>query len=211
MTQKKSGFNWRGFTSLILTLSALVATVSGILLYVVPEGRVAYWNHWSFWGLTKEQWGSMHTITSFLFFIAAIFHLVYNWKVLMHYLKDRVKRTFTLGKELVAALILTLVITHGSFALYQPFAAIMDFGEWSKSAWYAGEDVDPPYGHAELSTLKQLARRIGFNAQAGLQILQDKGIEVQSTDEVMGDIARANGTSPAKLYEMIMLDDRAFR
>ena len=63
----KRPFRTRAFISLVLTFSALVMLVSGLVLYVMPEGRIAYWNDWRLLALDKEQWGAIHTLTSLLF------------------------------------------------------------------------------------------------------------------------------------------------
>ena len=86
MSSSEKPFRLRNFISLLITFSGLVMIVSGLVLYVVPEGRVAYWTNWKLFGLTKTAWGSVHTNLSFVFFIALFFHLYYNWRVLKAYL-----------------------------------------------------------------------------------------------------------------------------
>ena len=44
----------RRIVSLTVLLSFIVLSLSGILLFVSPQGRVAYWSRWSLVGLTKE-------------------------------------------------------------------------------------------------------------------------------------------------------------
>ena len=55
MTSQKK-FSFRGFTSFTLTLSFILISVSGIVLYIVPSGRVAYWINWKLVGLTRDNW-----------------------------------------------------------------------------------------------------------------------------------------------------------
>ena len=54
-----SNLRIRGFVSLLTALSFLIMAVSGLILFIVPEGRIANWHDWRFLGLTKNQWGDM--------------------------------------------------------------------------------------------------------------------------------------------------------
>jgi ABC-type Fe3+-siderophore transport system permease subunit len=82
----------RKITSLTATLSFILTVTTSIILYIVPQGRVAYWSDWRMWGLTKTQWGDVHINVGLLFLLALFLHIYYNWKPLMAYLKDRSKR-----------------------------------------------------------------------------------------------------------------------
>jgi hypothetical protein len=44
----------RGFASLLTTFSFIVMSISGILLFIVPQGRIAEWTDWRMLGLTKS-------------------------------------------------------------------------------------------------------------------------------------------------------------
>ena len=105
-----------------------------------------------------EQWGAIHTLTSLLFGVAAVWHLVYNWTVFMAYLREKVEQLSGGRRELASALLVTLLLIAGSAAGLSPFQQVMDFSKFSKKQWYRGEDVAPPFPHTELMTLKQLAR-----------------------------------------------------
>ncbi len=52
MTDKKKQFKIRAFTAMMMLLSFVLETISGIVLYIVPPGRVANWTNWKIWGLT---------------------------------------------------------------------------------------------------------------------------------------------------------------
>lgn len=49
-------FHTRGFISLLTFASFILMSVTGIVLYTAPQGRIAYWVAWTFWGLEKPQW-----------------------------------------------------------------------------------------------------------------------------------------------------------
>ena len=48
----------RKITSLTAALSFLLMVLTSIILYIVPQGRVAYWADWRLWGLSKTDWGN---------------------------------------------------------------------------------------------------------------------------------------------------------
>ncbi|MGB3224089.1 MAG: DUF4405 domain-containing protein [Desulforhopalus sp.] len=50
--------NMRKIVSMTLLVSLVVQVVNSVVLYIVPEGRVAHWANWIFLGLTKEEWGA---------------------------------------------------------------------------------------------------------------------------------------------------------
>lgn len=204
-------FNVRSFVTLLVSFSGLVMIVSGLIIYVMPEGRVAYWTNWRLMGLGKEQWGTMHTCLSLIFFAAAIFHIYYNWRTLLSHLKDRIKRTFSLRKELIAALLISAFCLHGSIVGYAPFTSVMDLGKTIKKSWYAGQDVHPPFPHAELMPLKQLTKRIDLSLQGALEHLREKGFTVESGNVTLKELASGSTLSPAQIFETMMMDDRLYQ
>jgi cytochrome b subunit of formate dehydrogenase len=77
--------------SLTLAFSFLVMSITGIMLYIVPKGKIAYWANWEMFGLTKNQYGDIHITSMLLFLVVTIWHIYYNWKPLMSYLKNSSK------------------------------------------------------------------------------------------------------------------------
>ncbi|PLX89132.1 MAG: glycoside hydrolase family 18 [Desulfuromonas sp.] len=208
---KTAPFNFRGFVSLLVTFSGLAMVVSGVVIYVMPEGRIAYWTAWHLFALDKEQWGTMHTCLSLIFFVGSCFHLYFNWRALLSYLKDRLKRSFSLRKEFIAALVLSLICLHGSIVGYVPFGSVMDLGKTLKGSWYDGQDVHPPFPHAELMPLKQLAKRIDFSLKGAIDHLRDKGYVIESGDVTLKELTENGDHSPAEVFETMMMDDRLYQ
>ena len=52
--------------------------VTSIILFITPQGRVAYWADWRLMGLTKTDWGNIHIVVGFLFLITLGLNLVGN-------------------------------------------------------------------------------------------------------------------------------------
>jgi len=51
--------NYRSFISLLTTFSFITAAVSGLVLHVSPQGRVAFWQNWTMLGLGKGEWNNL--------------------------------------------------------------------------------------------------------------------------------------------------------
>ena len=192
----------RRVTSLTALISFLVLVLNSIILYIVPEGRIAYWADWHLLGLTKSQWGAQHVIIGFLFLAAILLHIYYNWKVLLAYLKDRAKKVKVLTKEFNVAVAITALCLLGSFFPVGPFGWILDLSEHFKRVAEVTYG-NPPYGHAELSPLKSLAKRTGLDLADAMVRLEAAGVEVESEDQIVQDIAEVNGVSPSKIYKIM--------
>ena len=114
-------FQKRGFVSLLTFAGFVIMSLTGLVLYIMPQGRVAYWVVWKFLGLTKTQWDSMHTISSILFLAAGIFHLVYNWNAFVSYIISKIQGGLRMKREMVLTGALTvLVIVSAVACLHLP-------------------------------------------------------------------------------------------
>jgi hypothetical protein len=69
---RKNKHSIRSLTAFIVTWAFIVLMVTGLVLYVVPHGRVAYWVHWSLVGLEKDQWAWVHMIFGGIVIVAGI-------------------------------------------------------------------------------------------------------------------------------------------
>jgi len=50
---KKNILKIRKITSLTAAVAFILMLLTSIILYIAPQGRVAYWADWRLWGLTK--------------------------------------------------------------------------------------------------------------------------------------------------------------
>jgi len=196
-------FFWRRVTTLTLTLSFLLMVYSGIMLFVTPPGRIAHWANWSLWGLTKEQYSAVHINFMVLFLAAAALHIYFNWKVLIAFLKNKVRRLVVLNREFIIALVLCLVVLTGTLLQWPPFRNLMAFNERVKDSW-ARSYGEPPYGHAELSSLQLLSQRLGLDPDQARQRLEAGGFRVEGLQQTLADMAEKNGVSPQALYETLL-------
>ncbi|MFC1852094.1 DUF4405 domain-containing protein [candidate division CSSED10-310 bacterium] len=200
---KKKGLQKRGLTSFLTLAGFLVMSITGIILYIVPQGRIAYWIDWKFLWLTKTDWGNIHILSSLLFIMAGIFHIYFNWKPLMKYFFDKVSGGIKLKKELSITLIVTFVVILSSLYNIPPLSLLIELNEYIKGAWIVQKEYEPPFGHAEQLSLKVFTKKMNIDLEKAVAELKKAGIAFSSADEYLENIARDNETSPLNLYMII--------
>ncbi|MHC4519889.1 MAG: DUF4405 domain-containing protein [Planctomycetota bacterium] len=200
--EKTSVFKGRAFISTTVGLSFVGMCVTGIVLFVVPPGRIANWTGWTIFGLTKRQWQGLHIWFSLVFMVAACVHLYYNWRPLLSYFKSKVRKTPALRWEWILSLIVCIVISVGTLAEVKPFSSMLAWNEAIKHRW----DDSPrraPIPHAELLTLTELTEHVdGITIETILANLRAYGVGVDSPDQVVGDLAAAYNMTPDALYRI---------
>ena len=189
----------RKATSLTVLLTFIALVLTSVILYIVPHGRVAYWADWHLWGLTKTQWQSFHLNLGLLLLLGIVFHVYLNWNVIVSYFKDKGKRTRILTREFTVAVVLTVVCVFGTYLQVPPFAWVVRISESIKDA-AAEKYGEPPYGHAELSTLKTFTSRMGFALAKVVEDLEAAGIAFESEEQTLQEIARKNKMSPQQVF-----------
>jgi hypothetical protein len=190
----------RRVISLFLLTGVLFLLVTSVILYVVPQGRVAYWSGWTLWGLSKTEWTNLHINLGLLLLIAAGFHVFYNWKPITSYMKSRSRRLVVFTGEFTVALAITAVILVLTQLGVPPLSWVLDLNESIKDAGSARHG-EPPYGHAELSTLTTFTRRLELDLTESVARLEAAGYEVAGPKATLAEIAAANGVTPQMLYD----------
>jgi hypothetical protein len=185
--------------SLTAFLSMFFILLTSAVLYIAPQGRVAYWADWKLWGLSKDQWTAIHINAGILFLIALVVHTCYNWKNITLYLKDKSRRLKVFTRDFNIALVLTLLFVAGTQFGMPPFSTVIDINTDIKDA-AARKYGEPPYGHAELSTLSTFARHMDIDPVGALQGLAAAGYTVESDSQSLREIAVANGVAPQEIY-----------
>lgn len=193
----------RVLISLVTALSFVTMSLSGIAAFIVPQGKVAYWTNWTFFGLSKTEWGNMHITTSVLFLIAGIWHTWYNWTPLMQYLKGIPGRISVSSRDLAIAVLITVFFTVGAVTRTPPLNYILTFNNWIKESWVKTPADDPPFGHAELLSLKGFCKKMYIETGEALRELRQAGLTVTDENSTIEQIARANRLTPAGVYQLI--------
>lgn len=194
--------NLRKITSLILFFVGFLVALTGIVLFLIPAGRVAYWNNWLLWGMSKTEYVDLHINLSFIFVFFSIFHIVYNWKILISYFRGTKVKLVPFPFELVIALGVTLLVSFGTYFKVFPFKNVISLGESLKvSLW--GQGLEPPYGHAELSSLKILIERLKLDGLLVEENLKRHKISYQNIDSQLIIVAKNNHLAPSELYRIM--------
>lgn len=184
----------------MLTISFIVDTVSGIILYIAPPGRIAHWTNWAVWGIDKEEWAAIHTVFGYLLLIVVGVHLWYNWKRFMNFIWSTIRKALNLKWELLAATVVSLLIFLGTIWDIPPFSTTMNLGERFKESWEESE-AKVPIAHAELMSLQEFTEKIKVPLDQAIDALKAKGYTVKDAQQTLGEIAKEHNISPDKLYE----------
>ncbi len=197
----------RKIVSLTAALSFLGLVLTSIVLYIVPQGRVAYWAGWKLWGLSKTQWTNLHINIGVLFILAALWHIYYNWKPMISYLKDASKKLRLFTPNFNIALVVVCVVILGTFFEIPPMSTVIEIGD--RITQQANRKYgEPPYGHAELSSLKVFCKRVDLDLNSCMERLRKKGIKLEGEWQTIRDISRLNGMTPQALYELMKPEAR---
>lgn len=195
----------RKITSMTVTLSFVLMVVTSIILYIVPHGRVAYWANWRMWGLSKTQWGDVHINVGLVFLLALCLHIYYNWKPLMACLRDRSRQMKVFTPAFNVALTVCVLTVAGTLFSVPPFSWVLTVNTAIKDAG-AAKYGQPPYGHAELSSLNSFSKKVDLDAVAARRRLVRAGFQVEGGDPTLKAIASANHTTPKAVYEVMKGD-----
>jgi len=193
----------RKITSMTMLVSLALLILNSIVLYVVPEGRVAYWADWRFLGLTKTEWGEQHVTIGFLFLLAGLLHLYYNWAAVKSYMKNKLKEIKVFTLPFNVGLLLTVLVAAMTYFQLPPVSLVIDLGDHFKEAG-AEKYGEPPYGHAELSSLKMLCQKEGIDLDTALALLEQQGVQAAGEEQTILAIAQNNGLTPQQIYRIIL-------
>ncbi len=194
--------SFRRVVSLTLLLAIVMMLTTSIVLYIVPQGRVAYWSNWQLWGLSKTQWGNLHTNAGLLMLIAASFHVSFNWRPITSYMKNKARDFRLFTPNFNAALGVMAVVAVLTLWEMPPMAWIQSGGESIKDA-AAFKLGEPPYGHAEESGFGVFVRNTGLDKDETLANLATIGVTVDDPGVLIADLAREAGLSPRELFEIM--------
>ncbi len=170
---------------------------------MVPQGRVAYWTDWHLIGLTKDGWSNVHIVFGAIFIVSGVLHLYFNWKPFMKYLAERAAGHVHVKREVVIASAGTALVVTAAIANVPPVSWLSELNDLAKQSWVTSPDLEPPYGHAEESSLRSLARRTGIELEPALAQMSADGVVVMGPTDTLKDIARRNDTTPMALFGRI--------
>ena len=100
------------------------------------------------------------------------------------------------------ALAITLFAAFGTYYEIPPMSAIISMGEAIKDRG-AVKYGEPPYGHAELSSLKLFSKKQNLDLDKSIQLLKDAGVVLVGPEKTLAAIAGANNMAPMQVYDII--------
>ncbi|PLY07145.1 MAG: hypothetical protein C0625_05890 [Arcobacter sp.] len=192
--------NLKKITSLTMMWVMLVMTYTGIMLFISPPGRIANWANWKLLGLSKESYAQIHSTFMALFIIMTLIHVYYNWNPLTSYMKNKAKEMVVFTKDMLVAVILTVVFLVGTLSGLAPFSNFLDFGTGIKNSWEK-EYGTAPYSHAELSSLKMFVKKMGYDFEKSQEVLKSNNIKFETTQSLI-QIGDENSLSPQFIYNL---------
>ncbi|MCD4719416.1 MAG: DUF4405 domain-containing protein [Desulfobacula sp.] len=192
----------RRLISWISFFSFAVLGITGLVMYFTPQGRISNWADWYFLGLAKEDWSNIHIIVSMLFLVTAIWHIYLNWKPLVNYLKNTHKQISFIKPDFIIALIITIVFSLGAYFHLPPFSLALNGLEKVKNYW-EDEYGSPPWGHAELASIKVFCTKMNFDLESSIELLKSEGFKDVSTKINLKNFASANNTSPKAILDLL--------
>jgi hypothetical protein len=200
--REKASFYTRGFTSFIVVMSFFVIAFTGAVLFLTPRGRVANWTDWTFLALSKDQWSSVHYTAATLFVIVAAFHIFFNWKVLLGYIRLKRVKGFRLKREFMAALGVSALFIAGPLLGIPGFRELIVAHDAIKDYWDR-TTAQAPTPHAEDLSLARFARQIEMPLETVIERLRERGIRADNPDITVAVLAREYGLAPSEVHAAV--------
>jgi hypothetical protein len=121
----------------------------------------------------------------------------------MNYFKDKMSRGVKLRRELAISSFVSVWVVVAALFPFPPLSYLLDFNLFVKDAWVVQDDYEPPFGHAELLSLKVFSQKMDIDLAKAEAELRARGIEYKNADQTLEEIAAANEISPMNLYLLI--------
>jgi len=229
----RSPFQWRAWVSVVVLLSFVVLAASGLVLWLAPPGRIANWGDWTVLGLRKSEWSNLHILFALVFVIMAITHLVFNWRPLLGYFKNRLSSQLGFRWEWAAAVALCAVVFVGVRWEFPPFSSLLAFTRDVRQSWgesggrgdrnqavkfssapqnnSASRPGEAGFGAGQgrggggygHQTLAQVCTSVGVDLATAQDSLKKSGLKA-SPQQTLREIANANGFQrPSEVLRII--------
>ncbi|WP_457756356.1 DUF4405 domain-containing protein [Thermodesulfatator indicus] len=189
----------RKYVNLFLFWSLMAMLITGIVLFIMPLGRVAYWTGWTLLGLDKDQWQSLHIVFGILMLIFGFWHLYLNWRPFVKYVKEKLSP----ANPAVITTLVSLVLLVMAVKYIPPINYLLEFQEKIKNSWVK-PTTPPPVPHAELMPLRDIAMRLGMRPRDAVELLRQHGLEVPSGQISLKEVAKLNGKRPSEVYQILI-------
>jgi len=196
-------FSWQSFISIGLLFSFIVMIISGIVLYVAPEGSLSRWISWDVLNLSKKQWEHQHTVFSYLFILFTVFHIFkINWGLLLSYFTPE-KIKISHFKEVVIAFLITILVFIGTLYNVGPLRFVNNLGGAISDKFAENVEI-PNIPDSEKLTIKQFSSEILKTSYENINaILKNKDFKDLREDILVKDFCLINNISPHEFYRIL--------
>lgn len=197
-----------------ILIASLLMAVSGVVLYSAPPGSVARQIDWNLFGLDKGDWMAIHTTMSVVFVSAAVLHLLFNWRVLVHYVRSRAPKAPLRWQEMAVAVLVVAVICIGAVRSIPPFSVVHTAQSGIKKYWNEREfrgGQSSPSAEIQNASLPDFAARAGVSVSEMIEIFDQAGYHVDNPMMSVNDFARQYDVSTKTLFELLSKDAAPYR
>jgi hypothetical protein len=117
-------------------------------------------------------------------------------------MKNKTKELKVFTVEFNISFFLTVFCIVGTLMGIPPLSTIIDFGTSFKEV-AAQKYGEPPYGHAELSSLQTLSRRTGLDLEKVMAELSAAGLKNEGEEQTVLEVAQLNKVTPKEVWQIM--------
>ena len=119
-----------------VAITFAVMTVSGLMLLLAPQGRLAKSIDWHLFGLGRDGWEAVHNATSFAFIGLALWHLLVHWSVVRSFLVGSRAQPASHRPEALAMLALVALLVLTAVLDLPPARWLVDLNAYFKMEYW---------------------------------------------------------------------------
>lgn len=198
-------FRVRRLVTAVLAVSFLATVVSGIVLFLRPEGSLARWTGWAIFGLDKKRWEAVHIVIVLVALAASMAHVWLNWRPLLaSVVGPDSRRSASTGRlrisqEFVVAVGIVLLAASAASVPWQPATALIRWRSLIKDGTLAAR-VLPPAADADRLTVTELCRALAVDETRAVANARAHGITIEKPSQTIAALAERHGITPEAVY-----------
>jgi hypothetical protein len=121
----------------------------------------------------------------------------------MKYLSGKIETALRYRRELIiSSLIFLWIIVSGIWSL-PPLSYVADLSERVKNSWVTSPELEPPFGHAELVSLRTFCKKQGIPLDQAIVELKKAGFRLSGPNNTLEEIAETKDSSGMGVYAVI--------
>ena len=144
-------------------------------------------------------------VFGFLFIATAAWHLFFNWRAFMNYLRSRMHTGLSRPRELTAAALGCVALVVLSLGNVAPVSLVAEWREAIAESW-ATNDSEPPVPHIELKTVEEAAKVAEAPADGAVARLRSAGYDA-TPERTLAELAAQKNTTPRQVYALVRMSN----